>query len=220
MIGLGIEGEEGLEAGAAAGAKAAGEDGIHAFSEEDAWDVIEDIPPDTAAALLFGLEHHLGRAAARYGTNAGKWFRIADGFISPLDLVEIGLLSREEAEQHARRWSRLRSPRPPAQDHSSIGGVSMMGARRSRGVRRGAPHAAASSVEGRDSTTEPCSPERGSALPSASQQNICRTIRIDVVPQTASVVPDRWIHPWHRFHFSPEPHVHGSLRPRRASSCA
>jgi hypothetical protein len=27
-------------------------------------------------------------------------FRIADGFISPLDLVEIGLLSREEAEQH------------------------------------------------------------------------------------------------------------------------
>ncbi len=26
-------------------------------------------------------------------------FRIADGFISPLDLVEIGLLSREEAEQ-------------------------------------------------------------------------------------------------------------------------
>lgn len=26
--------------------------------------------------------------------------------------------------------------------------------------------------------------------------------------------------PWQRFHFSPEPHVHGSLRPRRASSSA
>jgi hypothetical protein len=27
-------------------------------------------------------------------------FRISDGFISPLDLVEIGLLSAEEARQH------------------------------------------------------------------------------------------------------------------------
>jgi len=28
-------------------------------------------------------------------------YRISDGFISPLDLIEIGLLAREEMDQHA-----------------------------------------------------------------------------------------------------------------------
>jgi uncharacterized membrane protein len=96
LIGLGIEGEAGLEAGAAAGAEV-GADGIHAFSDEDAWDVLDDIPNDSAAALLL-IEHHwavgLRDAIARAGG-----FRVSDGFISPLDLVEIGLLSGEDAEQ-------------------------------------------------------------------------------------------------------------------------
>jgi uncharacterized membrane protein len=95
LIGLGIEGEEGMEAGALAGAEAAAE-GVQAFSEEEAWDVLEDIPNDSAAALLL-LEHHwavpLRDAVARAGG-----FRISDGFISPLDLVAIGLLSAEEAQ--------------------------------------------------------------------------------------------------------------------------
>ena len=99
LIGLGIDGEEGFAAGAAAGA-AAGEDGIEVFSEEDAWDVVEEIPNDSAAALVL-IEHHwaipLRDAIARAGG-----FRISDGFISPLDLVEIGLVSAEEArELHA-----------------------------------------------------------------------------------------------------------------------
>ena len=98
LIGLGIEGEEGLEAGAEAGAEAA-VDGIEVFSDDDAWDVIEEIPNDSAAALLL-IEHHwavpLRDAIARAGG-----FRISDGFISPLDLVEIGLLSADEAELHA-----------------------------------------------------------------------------------------------------------------------
>jgi uncharacterized membrane protein len=99
LIGLGIEGEEGMEAGALAGAEAAAE-GIHVFSEEDAWDVLEDIPDDSAAALLL-IEHHwavpLRDAIARAGG-----FRISDGFISPLDLIEVGLVSAEEAaELHA-----------------------------------------------------------------------------------------------------------------------
>src|SRR6201985_1522390 len=38
LIGLGIEGEEGMEAGAVAGAEAA-EDGIEVFDEDEAWDV-------------------------------------------------------------------------------------------------------------------------------------------------------------------------------------
>ena len=96
LIGLGIEGEEGMEAGAIAGAEAA-EDGVHVFSDEEAWDVLEEIPNDSAAALLL-IEHHwavpLRDAVARAGG-----FRISDGFISPLDLIEIGLVSAEEAEE-------------------------------------------------------------------------------------------------------------------------
>jgi uncharacterized membrane protein len=98
LIGLGIDGEEGMEAGAVAGAEAA-EDGIHVFSEEDAWDVIEDIPPDTAAALLL-IEHHWA-VPLRDAIVRANGFRIADGFISPLDLVGVGLLSAEEAAEHA-----------------------------------------------------------------------------------------------------------------------
>ena len=97
LIGLGIEGEEGMVVGAEAGALAA-EDGIEVFSDEQAWDVIDDIPNDSAAALIL-LEHQwavpLRDAIARAGG-----FRISDGFISPLDLVEIGLMSADEAQQH------------------------------------------------------------------------------------------------------------------------
>ena len=75
----------------------AAEEGIHAFSDEDAWDVLEDLPDDSAAALLL-IEHHwavpLRDAIARAGG-----FRVSDGFISPLDLVGIGLLSAEEAKE-------------------------------------------------------------------------------------------------------------------------
>jgi len=96
LIGLGIDGEEGAEAGAIAGAEEAA-DGVQVFSEQEAWDVLEDIPNDSAAALVL-LEHHwavpLRDAIARAGG-----FRISDGFISPLDLVEIGLVSAEDAEQ-------------------------------------------------------------------------------------------------------------------------
>src|SRR5213080_1051706 len=40
LIGLGIEGEEGMEAGAEAGAEAAA-DGIQVFDDEDAWDILD-----------------------------------------------------------------------------------------------------------------------------------------------------------------------------------
>jgi len=103
LIGLGIEGEEGMEAGAALGAEA-GADGIDVFSGDE-WDVIEDIPNDSAAALIL-LEHHWAVPLRDAIVRAGG-FRLSDGFISPLDLVEIGLLSREEAEElHAIETSR------------------------------------------------------------------------------------------------------------------
>lgn len=99
LIGLGFAGEEGASAGAVAGAEAAA-DGISPFSEEDAWDVLDDIPDGSAAALVL-LEHHwavgLRDAVIRAGGS-----RVSDGFISPLDLIGIGLVTAEEAaELHA-----------------------------------------------------------------------------------------------------------------------
>jgi uncharacterized membrane protein len=96
LVGLGFDGEAGAETGAQAGAEAAA-DGISAFSDEDAWDVLGDIPNGSAAALIL-LEHHwavgLRDAVARAGG-----FRVSDGFISPLDLIGIGLLTAEEAAE-------------------------------------------------------------------------------------------------------------------------
>jgi len=99
LVGLGIEGEEGLEAGAAAGAKAAAEEGVHPISDnDDVWDVLEEIPNDSAAALIL-IEHQWAVPLRDAVLRAGG-FRISDGFISPLDLVGIGLVSADEASQH------------------------------------------------------------------------------------------------------------------------
>jgi len=96
LVGLGFEGEEGAEAGAVAGAEEAAAEGIHVLPDPEEWDVLEDIPNDSAAALIL-IEHHwavpLRDAIARAGG-----FRISDGFISPLDLVDIGLMSADEAK--------------------------------------------------------------------------------------------------------------------------
>ena len=87
LLNLEIEGEEAPAAAAE----------IDVGEPDDAWDVIEDIPNDTAAGL-FLIEHRwiipLRDAVARAGG-----FRLADGFISPLDLAEIGLVGRDEAIQ-------------------------------------------------------------------------------------------------------------------------
>src|SRR5262249_36129060 len=97
LVGLGIEGEEGMEKGAEIGAEEVEEHGFEVFDEELAWDVVDDIPNDSAAALLL-IEHHwavpLRNAIARAGG-----FRISDGLISPLDLVSIGVVSAEEAKE-------------------------------------------------------------------------------------------------------------------------
>jgi uncharacterized membrane protein len=95
LIGLGAAGEEGMEAGAEMGASAVEERG-GMISDQEAWDVLAEIPNDTAAALIL-LEHRwaipLRDAIARAGG-----FRLASEFISPLDLVSLGLVRAEEAE--------------------------------------------------------------------------------------------------------------------------
>ena len=94
LIGLGEDGEEGFEAGAAAGAeRAAG--GFTPLGGPDDWDILEDIPDGSAAALIL-LEHHWAVPLRNAVVRAGG-YRISDGFISPLDLVEAGLHSAEEA---------------------------------------------------------------------------------------------------------------------------
>jgi hypothetical protein len=70
------------------------------LAEDEGWDVLEDIPRDSAAAIVL-LEHHWAVPFRDAVARAGG-FRISDGFISPLDLVDIGLVSQEEAgELHA-----------------------------------------------------------------------------------------------------------------------
>jgi uncharacterized membrane protein len=96
LVGLGFDGEAGAAAGAQAGAEAAA-DGISPFSDEDAWDVLEDIPNGSAAALVL-LEHHWALGLHDAVVRAGG-FRLSDGFISPLDLIGIGLVTAEEAAE-------------------------------------------------------------------------------------------------------------------------
>ena len=88
--------------GAGVGAEAGAEAGLLRVTEqggvfgEAAWDALAEIPEETAAALIL-LEHRwaiplrdaIGRA---HGT------RLASNFISPLELVEVGVVAAEEAD--------------------------------------------------------------------------------------------------------------------------
>ncbi|MGH8823893.1 MAG: hypothetical protein ACRDVN_05395 [Jiangellaceae bacterium] len=95
LVGLGIAGEEGMVAGAVSGAEAAA-DGVDLFTDEDAWDVLDELPNDSAAAIVL-LEHRWAIPLRDAIVRAGG-FPISDGFISPLDLVATGLASAAEAE--------------------------------------------------------------------------------------------------------------------------
>ncbi len=88
-----------MRAGAERGARTAAERG-GVFSEEDAWDVLAEIPEDTAAALIL-LEHRWAIPLRDSIARAGG-FRLASEFISPLDLVSLGLVEAREAEALAK----------------------------------------------------------------------------------------------------------------------
>lgn len=97
LIGLGIGGEEGMEEGAEAGAMAAEEGGFEVFDEEEAWDVIGEIPNGTAAALI--LLEHMWAVPLRDAIASAGGFAISDAFIHVQDLVGIGLLAAAEAKE-------------------------------------------------------------------------------------------------------------------------
>jgi uncharacterized membrane protein len=92
LIGFGAAGEEGAEVGAELGAEAAmGDDRML----DDALDVLEEIPPDSAAAIL--LIEHRWAIPLRDAVYKANGFPVASTFVTPIDLVEIGLLKAEEA---------------------------------------------------------------------------------------------------------------------------
>ena len=98
LVGHGLDGEEGLEEGARLGAaQAAAAGGVRVFADGDAWDVLAEIPNDSAAALVL-IEHHWAVPLRDSIMRAGG-FRLGDRFISPLDLVAVGLVTAVEAEQ-------------------------------------------------------------------------------------------------------------------------
>ena len=92
LLGLGLAGEEGLEAGALAGAEA-GADG-HIIDESQVWDVADTIEPGSAAAIA--LIEHVWALPLRDAIVRAGGVPVSDSWVHPLDLVEIGLLAAED----------------------------------------------------------------------------------------------------------------------------
>ncbi len=95
LIGLGAGGVEGAEAGAELGAAAAAAERSEPDKDEDEWDVLDEIPPGTAAAVIL-LEHRWA-APLRDAIRSANGFAISDGWVHPEDLVAVGILAAEEA---------------------------------------------------------------------------------------------------------------------------
>jgi hypothetical protein len=99
LIGLGLGGDDFIEPGAEAGMKVMSERGGHVFDPES-WDVLEDIPNDSAAALL--LVEHRWAIPLRDAIWAEGGTAVGDIWIHPQDLVAVGLLAAESLEQGKR----------------------------------------------------------------------------------------------------------------------
>ncbi|MBN9110887.1 MAG: hypothetical protein J0I34_19165 [Pseudonocardia sp.] len=94
-IGAGLTAEEGAELGAEVTTE--DDDTV----DELAWDVVAEIPEGSAAALVL-LEHRWAIPLREALADAGG-VRLASEFVSPLDLVEVGLVAAQEAEALAAR---------------------------------------------------------------------------------------------------------------------
>lgn len=94
LVGLGAIGQDGMAVGADLGAQTGQPGGM--FSDEETWDALAEIPDDSAAALIL-LEHRWA-IPLRDAVERASGFRLASEFISPMDLIAIGLLTAEEAD--------------------------------------------------------------------------------------------------------------------------
>jgi uncharacterized membrane protein len=92
LLGLGADGEAGMEAGAIAGMEA-GSDG-HLIDESEVWDVAGSIEPGSAAAIA--LIEHVWALPLRAAIAKAGGIAVSDEWVHPLDLVEIGLLTSDE----------------------------------------------------------------------------------------------------------------------------
>jgi uncharacterized membrane protein len=93
LVGLGAAGEEGMAAGAEQGAQLAMErEGV--FGDEE-WDVLAEIPEDTAAALI--LLDHRWAIPLRDAIGRAGGVRLASEFVNPLDLVALGVVTADDA---------------------------------------------------------------------------------------------------------------------------
>jgi len=85
MIGLGMDGEDGMEEGAIAGAEAA-EDGF--IGEEEVWSIADAIPMGTTAAVA--LIEHRWAIPLRDAIRRAGGVALADSWVHPEDLVAFG----------------------------------------------------------------------------------------------------------------------------------
>lgn len=95
LIGFGVGGLDAADAGAAIGAEQAAE-GRSILSDE-VWYVDDVLPPGSAAAVAL-IEHRWAIGLRDLIKDAGG-VNLADAWVHPLDLVAIGLMAAEEAEQ-------------------------------------------------------------------------------------------------------------------------
>ena len=88
LVGLGADGEEGMEEGAILGAERA-QDGV--LGEETMWSVADAIPPGATAAVAL-LEHRWA-IPLRDAIRAAGGFPLADSWIHPEDLIALGAVA-------------------------------------------------------------------------------------------------------------------------------
>jgi uncharacterized membrane protein len=93
LVGFGMEGDEGLKAGAVVGA--APMEGGRGFDESDVWYVADAVPENTAAAIAI-LEHRWAIGLRDAIRDAGGVL-LAESWIHPADLVAVGAMAAAEA---------------------------------------------------------------------------------------------------------------------------
>jgi uncharacterized membrane protein len=99
LVGLGAAGEEGITAGAQAGIETIRKRGGHVFDAYETWYPLEDMQPDSAAALL--LVEHRWAIPFRDAVLAEGGVALGDLWVHPADLVAVGLISKEIADKIA-----------------------------------------------------------------------------------------------------------------------